>query len=180
MSGAEPAKVSGAEPSPVAPPAAPLGPVVAPTPAAVPAPLTPYQKRKAREEEREARRVAARERRAAARPPAERQAAEPAQAEPERVTDPGIPIRSSELRLRDLSLAWRVLWRILGFLAGFAGYDLAPLTEKEAAEDAQSFLPIAERFAAVDRAVTWAAAPFVLVERIAGKLSRRAVEVPKA
>ncbi|MBK9497104.1 MAG: hypothetical protein IPO08_21835 [Xanthomonadales bacterium] len=178
---AEPLKVSDAAPSPVAATAAPSGPVAAPAPAAEPASLTPYQKRKAREAERERLREERRASRAARSPgKAPAAAAEPAAAEPAPVTDPGIPYRDSDVRLRDLALAWRVLWRVFGFVAGFVGYDLEPLTEKEAGEDARAFLPIAERFAVVDRAVTWAAAPFVLVERVAGKLHRRPPEAPKA
>ncbi|MBK9519388.1 MAG: hypothetical protein IPO09_19020 [Anaeromyxobacter sp.] len=180
MSG-EPAKVSGDEAPPATAPAVPSGPVAAPTPSVAPAPLTPYQKRKAREEEREKRRVAARERRAAAQPTKEPApaAAEPGEAAAEPVTDPGIPFRTSEVRLRDLALAWRVVWRVAGFLAGWFGYDLDPLTDKEAGADAVAFLPIAERFAVVDRAVTWTAAPAVLVERLATKLRRRPVEAAK-
>jgi len=165
-----------AEPAPASPPTvAPPASAAASLPAAGPAGLTPYQRRKAREAEREAAAERRRQARAAKAPKVEAEAApEPAPAPP---TDPGVPLRSSALRLRDTSVALRVVWRLVGLVVGLAGYELAPLTEKEADEQAAAWLPVVERYPVADRWVTWLALPAVVVEQMAAKLSRRA-EVP--
>jgi hypothetical protein len=83
------------------------------------------------------------------------------------------PKRTDTDRKRDLAVFLSVVWRILQGAAWLVGYKLDPLTEREAAEDAPAWLPITLRYPAFDRAVTWVAAPFRLMERIASKIHTR-------
>jgi hypothetical protein len=70
------------------------------------------------------------------------------------------------------------LFRVLHFIAGFLGYEVTPLADADARNDARAWLPLVERYAWADSVVTFSAGPLSLIERVAAHLKRR--EAPPA
>lgn len=142
----------------------------APSPDA-PAPLTPYQRRKAREREREAARE---KRRAARQTKAIGSAQDPSTEGSKRPSVAEAPERSDRERAADLAVFLSgVIWPVLSLVSRIFGWDLSPLDAAEAAEDAAAWVPAARRYRWLDIAATWAAAPARLVARVRQHAKRR-------
>lgn len=122
----------------------------------VPAQLTPYQKRKARQEQRE---------REAAEKKAAREAKKAGKA----------PTSSSDekQRARETGGFWRLTLRIVGLLMWPFGWRLEQLTAAECAEDVALLAPLASRHRWLEVLIRYAALPYLLVERMATKAKKR-------
>lgn len=88
--------------------------------------------------------------------------------------------RDDAQRERETGGAWRLTLRIVGLLLYPFGYSLDALTDKECAEDVKLLAPLARRHRWLDLAIRYAALPYLLVERIAGKAKKRPEAKPKA
>lgn len=167
-------------------PAAPATRAGTPPSSAKPVELTPKEQRALREEaRREARskfKEAEVERLTAAEAkkrgvPAPSSA--PAAAPSAPAAEPLDPTRTDADRRSDAASFLRgVVWPLLTLGSWIFGYDLGELTEKMAAEDAASWVPLARRYRWLDLAFTWTGAPARLIARVK-ELKRKREPKPK-
>jgi hypothetical protein len=135
------------------------------------APLTPYQRRKAKQDE--LKKLAAERRAKREAKKAEKGGAKAPAAPADEVDDED---RDDDQRKRETSGAWRLTLRVVSLVLWPFGYRLDPLTDKEAAEDAGLLLPLVRKHRWLDALVAYAALPYLLAERVALKLKKREAE----
>lgn len=155
----------------VAPPSSTDGPEASPSSPANgdAAPLTPYQKRKQREKERKEEAAARRAKRDAAKA-AKTKAAPAAEAAADQDDEDE---RDEAQRARETGGFWKLTLRVVSLCLYPFGYRLDPLDKGEVAEDVALLLPLTRRHKWLDVLVRYAALPYLLAERIAGKVRRR-------
>lgn len=66
------------------------------------------------------------------------------------------PVRTDEDRRKDSATFLQTLYGVADFVAGFLGYQVTPLKDGEASEDAPYLVPLARRFLWFDTLITWA------------------------
>lgn len=170
-----PAPASGtASPGPQTEAAAAAAPTPATGGVAPDAAKTPYQRRKEREAERTRK---AAERRAAREAKKTKPAAAADDADDDQADDD--EGRDDAQRARETGGFWRLTLRVVSLLLMPFGYRLDPLTDKECAEDVALLAPLARRHRWLDVLVRYAALPYLLAERIAGKVKKRDADPAK-
>lgn len=184
VNGAAPSEPTSQAASAVAPPSSPDGSESAPSPASGgAAPLTveelraiperertPRQKRRLALLEKQAKAEAARARREAKKAAAAPAAPAPAASTPAPVVEDE---RDDSQRARETGGFWRLTLRVVSLLLWPFGYRLEALTAKEVDEDVQLLAPLTKRHRWLDVLVRYAALPYLLAERIAGKVKKR-------
>jgi membrane protein involved in colicin uptake len=125
------------------------------------------EERRRRRAEREAKKKAAAEKRRAARDAKKTGTAEAATGD-----ELEEPADAADLQ-RDAGAFLGVLYRIAGLVVALFGGTMAKVSKAEATEDAAAFVPILRKLPGFAKVVGYIAAPFVVVERIAEKTTRK-------
>lgn len=150
-------------------------PVGAPAPSSAPVidrKAAAADRERKRQEKRDRDAKAARDRRAAKKAAAGEKAPAPVAEHDQDEAGAPSPARTDEHRAIDGALFLRALYRLAGLVAGLFGYEVAPLTDEDAAADAAILAPLAARHLWLDKTLTLVA-PLALVERFLRHVHKR-------